>query len=309
MKRLKTYFRLAILFVSGINPALPGYSWAQAGQVIHGVYLDDTLVIVYTLLLLLSGGVALVRTTPSAVRFALGIIALGTLGVISAHVNAGRAGDLGEALRLYYLAVYFVVAVDWALEAGPHAILRPYLLGAMIGAMLNVGYSIAAPELTIFTMPTLRLGNGAGGFAGFSIWLAAWLWLIRRTRFDAVLALAATGIFTVAMIMSFSKTSVTMGTCGLAAWAVVLLYGVVCTADQAAPVGLRRPRRGRRRIRDESRQDRRLRGLGSTGDLVQVQRPGHQQQVLPGRAVSVSVGRLRDRPGAPGVRRQLRRVL
>lgn len=222
LKRVDFVLRTGIVFLSGLLPALPAFSWARAPQVVHGVFLDDALVLTYALGLALSGGALVLRTRAASVWVALGIVTLGTIGVMSAHVNPSRAGDLGEALRLYYLAGYFVIAAHWAISHGPLSVLRPYLLGAALGTLINIYYSVTVPYMVIASIPLLRMRNGAGGFIGFTLWLSAWLMLQRQNRWDRRLAVSSLVLTAIALVMSFSKTAVTMGACGLTAWVVVL---------------------------------------------------------------------------------------
>lgn len=223
MSRLDALFRTASLFIMGMNPALPELYWATAVQVTHGVYIDDALLLVWMLVLLVTGRILALQTSASALRLSICVIALATLGAISANVNPGRAGDLGEALRIYFLAAALLLMARWSIAAGPAQLLRPFLVGAAAGGLINIYYSTTEPYMIVGFMPTLRMTNGAGGFLGFTIWLGAWLALIGRSKSDAWVAIASSTVAVVAMVMSYSKTSMTMGACGLAAWGFVIL--------------------------------------------------------------------------------------
>jgi len=215
--------RLLILLIAGFNLTLPDYSWAKPVQLVHGVFLDDALVISYLFLMTVSGTLSQLVRNRKALQFSLLVAALGCLGVISAGVNAYSITDLGEAFRLFVLGFEVLLFAHWAARYGAPSVLRPFLIGTPAGGMVNLYFSITEPELMIGFLPTLRSQNGAGGMLAICIGLGSLLFYLRSSKKDTVVALASTAVSVVAVAMSFSKTSMSIGTFGLIAWLTVAL--------------------------------------------------------------------------------------
>jgi O-antigen ligase len=209
----------AILFIGGLNLAMPAYSWAMPVQVVHGVFIDDFLLLSYLLLAVASGRLSSIRTGNTV--FLLLILCLASLGVISAGISGYALADFGEAMRLFLFAAYFVVAVRWGRTRGHTFLLRYYLLGIATGGAINIFYSVAEPYLVINGLPVLRARNGAGGLLALGVSLGAWLWLVRQTRSDTVIAILMAVVGLCAAAISYSKTSISIGACGVIAWLCV----------------------------------------------------------------------------------------
>jgi O-antigen ligase len=209
----------AILFIGGLNLAMPAYSWATPVQVVHGIFIDDLLLISYLMLAGASGRFSSIRTGNTV--FLLLILCLASLGVISAGISGYALADFGEAMRLFLFAAYFVVAVGWARTRGHTFLLRYYLLGIATGGAINIFYSVAEPYLVINSLPVLRARNGAGGLLALGVCLGAWLWFVRQTRSDTVVAILMAAVGLCAVAISFSKTSISIGACGVIAWVCV----------------------------------------------------------------------------------------
>jgi len=101
------------------------------------------------------------------------------------------------------------------------------------GGVVNIYHSVTVPYLHVGIMPVLCSRNAAGGFLAVAALFSAWLMLMRERRLDLVVAVGAGLVALVASAMSYSRTAMLIGACGLAAWGVVL----------AALVGRRHSRR------------------------------------------------------------------
>lgn len=225
------------VFLSGFNPALPNRGWAVPVQVVHAVFLDNLLAILSLAGMVLIPGLALrVPRNARAVPFAGLVALLGAIGVLSAGVNPTRIADLGEAGRVVLFGAYVLLIVHWTRTREPTFILRAFLLGITAGALANLYFSFTQPYLLIGFFPALRSRNVAGGFVGIAVCLGAWLMLVRRNRFDAFVALAASAVGLFASGVSFSKTAMTIAGCGLVAWGFYLLHAIVWRRSRAAIV-------------------------------------------------------------------------
>lgn len=218
---------IAILFVGGLNMALPSLGWATPIQVLHGVFIDDVLVVVCVLLMVVSGSAGALFVDRRVRRFAGMIALLGGLGIISAGIHVYRVFDIGQALHLMLFAALFLLASSWARRNGSTFVLRWYLTGLVCGGTINLYLSFAQPKLLIGILPVLYMQNGAGGVLGLTVTLGAWLMLIRRARHDTLIALAAMLVGTAASAISYSKTSMSICAFGLVAWVFVLFHASV----------------------------------------------------------------------------------
>lgn len=220
--RFHNLVAFAILFIGGCNYALPGESWATPVQLVHGVFLNDFLIIAYIALAPVLAGASVVLPNGRALAFSGLIAALGAWGVVSAAVNGYSFLDFGEALKLCMLSAYFLLVVRWCDTRGETFVLRSFLLGIAVGGVINVYYSIVNPKEIILGIPVLWSQNGAGGLLGLSIGLAAWLVVSRRTEADARTAVLVAFVALSGTAISYSKTAFTIAACGLFAWLFVL---------------------------------------------------------------------------------------
>ncbi len=215
-----------ILFVGGFNMALPDIGWGTPVQLFHGVFIDNVVLSIYLLLLATLGTFGKILRDKGALRFAGTVALLGSLGIISAGVNAQAANDVGQAARLILFGAFVLAGVHWSQVRGETFVLRSYLSGIAAGGLINIYYSLVQPKALLGILPVLYSQNGAGGALAIAIGLAALLMLIRQTRGDITVAIGCALIGTVAAAMSFSKTSMTIAACGLVAWIVVLIRTV-----------------------------------------------------------------------------------
>jgi len=213
---------LLILFFSGYNMAVPGEGWAVQLYVVHGLFLQEALLVAYLLLFVASGSLSRLLRTREALPFAALIALLGVLGIISSSINPYRWFDLGQAGRLFLHSAQFLLAVHWCRTRGTTFVLRWYLLGIAVGGVENLYFTFSNPYLLVGILPALKARSGAGGMLALGIGLGAWLLLIRRNREDTLIAATAALVGIVAGVVSFSKTTMTIGACGLVAWMFVL---------------------------------------------------------------------------------------
>lgn len=225
MNRASNCAAFAILFLSGFNMALPAFSWATPIEIVHGVFLDNALLCVYLVILVSTGATAVLTRNVGAVRFAALVALLASFGIISAGVNPYRLYDVGQAMRLFLFGAFVLLAAHWSASRGGPFVLRPYLLGIAAGGVLNLYFSFAQPDVIVGFLPTLRSRNGAGGPLAIAISLGAWLMMLRRTRLDALVAIAVSMVGLCAAAISYSKTSMSIGMCGVLAWLFVVLRG------------------------------------------------------------------------------------
>lgn len=224
----KFFRRLAALtvFMGGYELTLPGVGLGVRVSIAYGVFLGNLLVIAYLLLFTCAGGLPrlkpLLLRTRIAALFLL-VASLGLVGILSAGVNATTVLDFGQAARLALYGIYFVLAAYWARTYGVTFPLRLYLLGSACGGLVNLYYTVRFPPSFVFdVLPGLYSGNGAGGTLGVSCALAAWLWMLRRERFDGPVAILVTAVGVTCAALSYSKTAMLIAFIGLLAWSTVL---------------------------------------------------------------------------------------
>jgi O-antigen ligase len=219
---LARWMAFAILLVSGYNMTQPNYSWGVAYQVLHGVFVDDILLTAYVVLALTIGVTRLPAVYAPALVLAGLAALLGALGIISTGVNPYRAYDLGQAVHLFLFAAYTLLAVVWTRRGGDTFVLRSFLLGALIGGVVNLYFSIRYPKLIIGLLPVLRQQNGVGGLLAVAVLLGAWLVMIRKTRADMAVGIAISVIGVLAAAMSYSKIAMSITALGFVAWSIVI---------------------------------------------------------------------------------------
>ncbi len=238
-RRMETALAFAIPFIGGYNPTLPNRGWASAVQVVHAVYIDNALLILYLGAMFLIPARSLRVSRRSNVFEIASLTALlAALGLISAGVNPNRFGDVGEPLRVLLYSAYLVVAVYWAQTRDATFVLRAYLIGICVGGLLNIYYSTVEPYLIIGFVPALRSRNVAGGFLGVAVCLSAWLMVVGRRRLDHVVAILSALVGLGASAMSFSKTAMMIAALGALAWFALIVRGFAKVPGRALAFGL-----------------------------------------------------------------------
>jgi O-antigen ligase len=229
MPRASTLLQFLIVFIGGFNFALPSYGWATPIQVVHGVFLNYALLIIYSAALFTTGKARLIRVNGMAFQFAMLIACLSLLGVVSAGINQYATSDFGRALKLLLFSAYFLLVVHWSRSRGSTFFLRAYLIGIAAASAINIYYSVTATDVEkgLGYLPMLISRNGAGGLSALAVPFGAWLMISRRTRGDAAVAITASLIGIGATAISFSKTAMTIGLCGIIAWLFVLTNSLV----------------------------------------------------------------------------------
>jgi O-antigen ligase len=215
-----------VLLMYGSALAMPAYSWAQPIEVVHGVYLHELILTVFLASEILLGQAYRLVSNAKSLRLTVLWTVLGLLGVVSAGANGARFLDVFQALRLILIGGLAAAVAQWSAERTPTFAIRWYVLGLALGGLLNLYFTFTQPELTIDILPVLRSRNGAGGVLGAAVVLSAWLAIERRTRWDAPVALFCAVISVTACAISFSKTAILIGLCGIIAWSFVLGHAI-----------------------------------------------------------------------------------
>ena len=218
---------------TGFNLALPGSAvggwWTEALEVFHGVFVNDVMTFLWMAVAVALAAAGMLRPilTAEAKRYSALIAFLGVVGLISTITNSFRYSawiDLGEVARLFVSAFYFLLMFHWAAKYGPGYVMAWFLGGIGFGGLINIYFSITAPTNTVGILPFLYNRNGAGGILALSIALAAWAWLVSGD--DATIGRLASGfaamVGVVAVALSFSKTSMVIGSLGVVAWMFAL---------------------------------------------------------------------------------------
>jgi O-antigen ligase len=132
-------------------------------------------------------------------------------------------------LKLFLFSAYFLLVVHWSRSRGSTFFLRVYLAGIAAASTINIYYSVTATDIEkgFGYLPMLLSRNGAGGLSALAVPFGAWLITSRRARSDAPVAIAASLIGIGATAISFSKTAMTIGLCGIIAWLFVLTSSLV----------------------------------------------------------------------------------
>lgn len=192
-------------------------------EVMHGVHLNELLFIVYMLLLSLSGSIWRISAFPNIMHYAALIMSLGVFGIISSVLNMAEIMDLFEALRFFLLALFFIVLVFWIREIGANVILRILLIGATLGAVVNLYYTYKYQTRMFGVLPVLFGQNGPGGAIGICVCLSAWLILLRKNNIDIIVALSnlIVGVYTA--ILSYSKIGQLITILGLISWVTIII--------------------------------------------------------------------------------------
>jgi len=220
----------SILFINGwfmALPVMPANSqvlpfWLTPIQVVHGVFLHELLFAIYVFGWLVAEGSSLPTAQHDARRIGLLVLGLGCLGVFSNVINAQPVWEMGEAGRLFLLAAFFLFSILWADRHGPTVVLRTFLLGIACAGVVTLRYSYAIRFMELSGLPFLLGQNGPGGTLGLSVVLSAWLFLERRSRLDAAIALSSCAVGLLGASISFSKLSMLMALFGSIAWVTVL---------------------------------------------------------------------------------------
>jgi len=231
--KIDRFWAFTILFLNGWNWALPVTSvamptWFTPVQIVHGIFTHELLFLIYLVFIVIRlRGYLPIRKHAPGNNIAFFIIGLGFLGCISNGLNFQPFKEMGEAGRLFLLAVFFLISINWAKRHGSTFILRSLLLGIACAGVVNLYYSFAICFNTVGGLPFLLGQKGPGGSLGFSVILSAWFLLERNGTFSVAIAivLAVIGIFGASI--SYSKLAMLMAGFGMIAWGVVLCWSLV----------------------------------------------------------------------------------
>lgn len=210
---------ILILFTGGLTLALPN---DMRVLLLGSVYLDNAALMIYLVGVLVSGRLFRVVVPGPAFRFAVMVSILAGLVFVSAWLNGYLDVDAGKAARMWLLATQMLVVAYWTRRWGTTFVLRWYLVGMAAGGVVNIYHSVTNPYMFIGILPVLYSRNAAGGFLAIAALLSAWLMLTRERRPDLPIAVGAGTVALVASAMSYSRTAMLIGACGLVAWSVVL---------------------------------------------------------------------------------------
>jgi hypothetical protein len=190
-------------------------------QIVHGIYIDEFLLISYFMLSIVAASAHKFELrTNSYVRASVALLSLlALIGVFSGAVN-GYLGDVIKSLRLFYIAIFFVILYDFCFVYGAPQTLRSYLMGSVCGGAINFYYSFSVSDVanSFGVLPRLMGQAGPGVSLGFNIILGLFLVKLSSRRFDLYLALAALLMGGIASVISFSKISLISASLGIGAW-------------------------------------------------------------------------------------------
>lgn len=201
--------------------------WANKIQLIPGVLLSEVLIIFYFLgFIITKRGVTLPKMVKNYIfliilLFFLGLISL-AFNLIDIY-NLIDINDLLEASRFLLLANLFLFCYIWANNLGATFVLRTFLLGALISALINLYFSFTISTRVIGILPLLNGQNGPGGAISFMLGLSAWLFLISKKKKDKIVSVIFVLVGSYTTLVSFSKLALFMGIFGLIAWVAILI--------------------------------------------------------------------------------------
>jgi len=224
--RIDRWWAAAILFLNGWVYTLPVSGplpiWLTPIQVVRGIFVHEALLVVYLAVAFISqeGSIKLPRGR-AALAGAL-IAGIGLLAMVSALANVRPAKDVFSAGRYFVLAAYFFAAIRWAKRHGVTFVLRTFLLGELIAAVINLYYTFLFSDVYLGGLPMLLGHSGPGGYLGMSVMLSAWLMLERTGVLDTAIAIVTTVVALAAVSISFSKLSMIMAALGIVVWVFVL---------------------------------------------------------------------------------------
>jgi len=214
------------VFALNLNTSITFPFWAKKIEIIHGVFIHEALFLSYLVGLFLFSSPSKFLQDHNANNYATIIFGLCCLGIASTLINFQPIFDIFEACRIGILAMLFLSYVYWAKKFGATFLLRSFLLGIVFSTSINLYFSYIIMWNKVGIFPVLLGQNGPGGTLGFIIGIAAWLFLIRKTRVDGWIAIITTIIACFALMTSFSKLGLLMGFFGIIAWIAIIINEV-----------------------------------------------------------------------------------
>jgi O-antigen ligase len=187
---------------------------------VRGVHYADFLFILYFITFGLRN-LKRVTNFQHPLNFAFGLIALSALGIISTIVNFEIISDYFEALRLTLLAIFFLFVTFWSSILGAKYILRIYMIGLLVSAIVNLYFTFNNPVRLLGGLPMLLGQNGPGGSVGFLMFLAAWQSLLTSKFKDKVFIVFYILVNAFLLIISYSKLGAIMGALGIMSFVVI----------------------------------------------------------------------------------------
>jgi len=169
--KIDRLWAFAIIFMNGWSWSLPVTSEAlpvcfTPVEIVHGIFIHEVLFMLYLVFLLITPRVGClpIRKHAPGNNIALLVIGLGCLGVLSNAANDQPLREMGEAGRLFLLAILFLLSIYWAKRHGPTFVLRSLILGIACGGMVNLYYSFTIRFIVVRALPWCMLGQkGPGG--------------------------------------------------------------------------------------------------------------------------------------------------
>ncbi len=226
-KKIDRVFAAAIIFLNGWNGALPVTLkplpvWFTPVQVVHGIYTHELLLIIYLGILIERRRNLPIHNLGTGNKIARIIIGLGILGIFSNGVNLAPLKEMGEAGRLFVLAIFFLMSIYWAKRHSPRFVLLSFCIGIASAGIVNLYYSYAISDVVLEGLPFLLGQKGPGGSMGLMVLFTAWLMMEQKSVYNSAILLMLAGIGVFGASISYSKLAMTMAGCGLVAWCFVL---------------------------------------------------------------------------------------
>ncbi len=190
---------------------------------INGIHINELLFIIYIIFYLYAYGWKF-RIHETVIQYSLLYIALGCLGIISAVINQSDQKDIFEAFRMFVLASMFVFMVYWAKEYGSNIIIRVWLIGAIIGSIINLFFTFKYQLRLFGILPVLFGQNGPGGFMGLFVGVGSWLMLIKKNMLDLMVALSVLIIGVLTVLLSNSKIGQLLLVFSMICWIGIVVY-------------------------------------------------------------------------------------
>jgi O-antigen ligase len=231
-----------LLFFQGYNNILPLSEsklpfWAHRYE-FYGFGLDQFTFFLILIMFLYSTPLRNIKFHKTVLFFIVLVLLFGVTGFISTIVNLEDLHDFGEAMRFFYFAVFVYVIVKLSRYIESKNLLKSYLIGLLIGGIINLYFTLSLEERIVgtSTLPTLLGQNGPGSQFGLSILFSCWLMKIQTGFWDKSLSIILLLIGVFGSLISYSKTAMLIGLLGLTAWLIYYLF--VLTLQKKLYVGL-----------------------------------------------------------------------
>jgi O-antigen ligase len=227
---MKNFLIYLLLFFQGYNNILPLAEsklpfWANQYE-FHGFGFDQFTFFVIFIIYLISTPLATIKINSSLLFFITLTFLFGVIGFISTIVNLEDLSDFGEALRFFYFAVYVYVIVKLSTVIESKNLLISYLIGLLIGGIINIYFTLSLEERIVGTsiLPTLLGQNGPGSQFGLCVLFSCWLMKIQNGFWDKSLSFILLLIGLFGSLISYSKTAMLICSLGLFAWLFYYLF-------------------------------------------------------------------------------------